>query len=109
MVKVGAFGGYLYAGLSRSTEAVKYIMYADDTNILADDDSIGEVECILNSELVRVHLWMINNRLQINLSKTYAILFGPKIVTNLLTFSIFYNNNLVGRLDKLVFLGVTIY
>ena len=53
-------------------------MYADDTNITTNGDTIEELEDKLNSELNNVHNWPIANKLILNVSKTEYMVVGTR-------------------------------
>ena len=50
-------------------------MFADDTNIYYENDSLEEMEKIINIELKK--LWLRINRLSLNISKTNFVIFRP--------------------------------
>ena len=41
-------------------------MYADDTSITIAENTIREIETKLNSELDKVHTWLVANKLAVN-------------------------------------------
>ena len=94
--------------LINSSNVLKFILYADDTTLLASGKNINDITEVMNTELKNVSLWMEYNYLKINISKTCCILFGPKILTNLHNFQIFLNNEAIKRVDSTKFLGVII-
>lgn len=85
------------------------LLYADDTNIFfPTKDPVNDLESI-NSSLEKISTWFINNKLIINYSKCNYILFGPKILTNLIPdIDIRINNKGIPRTTHTKFLGVTI-
>lgn len=59
-------------------ESVKYIIYADDTSLFfAGKSGVNLTECA-NKTLQLINNWAFQNDLQINISKTKAILFRPR-------------------------------
>jgi hypothetical protein len=67
----------------RSTNMFRFIMYADDTTLLAtlssvNNDEIKVVEQTLNTELKKVGNWLKVNKLSLNISKTKFMIFHPK-------------------------------
>ena len=89
---------------------LKFIQYADDTNLLSLQFKVNEnsVE-ILNRELQKVHTWLLINKLSINIKKTKFMVFHNKnkyinyktVKLNLLEYSI-------ERVEQYNFLGVTL-
>ena len=67
---------------------MKTILYADDTTLLFTGNNITEVTNFVNNKLVDVHDWLIQNRLSINLDKTYACVY-----TNLMKITEIENDN----------------
>ena len=45
-------------------------MFADDTNITVAEKSIELTELKLNSDLSKIHTWLLANKLALNVSKT---------------------------------------
>ena len=54
---------------------VKFILFADDTNVFCAGDNKLELECMLNRELAKLCKWFAVNKLSLNLSKTSYMLF----------------------------------
>ena len=48
----------------------KYVLFADDTDILFSCKTTKNVENIVNIELNKIHKWLSTNGLFLNLSKT---------------------------------------
>ena len=55
--------------IANSSEILKFILYADDTNILYCCEDIQELCEIVNRELLAVVQWFKSNRLSVNLKK----------------------------------------
>ena len=49
---------------------VKFILFADDTNVFCAGDNQLELECMLNRELAKLCKWFAVNKLSLHLSKT---------------------------------------
>lgn len=62
----------------RCSDLLKFIMFADDTNIFYSNSSIDDLEITINSELSKVCQWFRCNKLSLNANKTKYILFGKK-------------------------------
>ena len=52
----------------------KYVLFADDTNILYSD--IKNVQSTVNKEHDKIHRWLCTNKLSINLTKTKFMVFS---------------------------------
>ena len=52
-------------------------MFADDTNIYYENQSLVELELIVNKELRNLYLWLSVNRLALNIAKTNFLIFHP--------------------------------
>ena len=94
--------------ISNSSKLFKFILYADDTTLLARDADYNNLTKIGNEEINKVNLWFNVNNLKINFSKTNFILFGPKITTSRINFSINISNIPITRVESIKFLGVFI-
>ena len=90
------------------SKLLKCILYADDTTLLISGHDIKEMTSILNQELTAIQNWFNENHLKLNIKKSRCILFGPKIVTNILNFKLFLNNEVIPRVESFKFLGVVI-
>ena len=64
----------------------KTILFADDTNIIFNSDSLGKLNVKMNKELEKLNKWLCANKLTLNLTKSNFILFN---VRNIHTNSIF--------------------
>ena len=52
---------------------VKFILFADDTNVFCAGDNKLELECMLNREVAKLCNWFAVNKLSLNLSKNSYI------------------------------------
>ena len=52
-------------------------LFADDTNIYYESNSLQDLEKKINKELGKLQLWLNVNRLSLNISKTNYIIFHP--------------------------------
>ena len=53
-------------------------MFADDTNITFAASTLIDLENGLNSELRSLNLWLISNKLSLNVAKTEFMIIGSK-------------------------------
>lgn len=83
----------------------KTILFADDMTLYLTGPSPDQLIHSANNELEKLHEWCLCNRLTINISKTYFMLFTVKRDLNLPRLQI--NNQTISKTDKIKFLGVT--
>ena len=93
--------------ISNSTNAFKFLLFADDTCLLLKNKDLKELENIANKELVNVKYWLMANKLSINEEKTQLLVFhkhhrkSPNIKLNI-------NNFIVEEKSSAVYLGIII-
>ena len=54
-----------------------FYLFADDTNIYYESNSLIDLESTVNKELNKLYLWLNLNRLSLNIDKTNFIIFHP--------------------------------
>ena len=73
------------AELSRATDKFKYILFADDTNLISNtcsfknnysQNNIDPISLNINVELGKISDWMSANKLSLNTSKSKFIIFS---------------------------------
>ena len=91
----------------RTSNKIKFLLYADDTTIYVQGQQIEEMVNILNTELITVSNWITSNRLTLNVSKTF---YMASCLTNIneVNIDIKIKNNLLSKVNDVKFLGVTI-
>lgn len=57
---------------------LKFILFADDTNIFHSDTNVFQLMTTINCELLKLSKWFKANKLSLNVKKTNYILFGRK-------------------------------
>ena len=62
----------------KCSDILKFILFADDTNLFYSNANIIHLRTILNSELSKLNTWFKLNHLSLNISKSNFILFGTK-------------------------------
>ena len=62
--------------ICRTSEILKFILYADDTNIFYSCESLDQLCEVVNRELHGVMQWFRANRLSVNLKKTNFVILG---------------------------------
>ena len=53
-------------------------LYADDSNILASDKNVSNLQATLSAEFENIKSWLTGNKLSLHMAKTEYILFGSK-------------------------------
>jgi hypothetical protein len=87
------------------SKLLKFVLFADDTNIFYSNTDIKSLTHIVNYELGKLCDWFMVNKLSLNIQKTNYMLFGNK--TNINT-DISFNENSIERVKVTKFLGVYI-
>ena len=88
------------------TNLVKFILFADDTNVFCAGDNKLELECMLNRELAKLCKWFAVNKLSLNLSKTSYMLFRNRPPD--VDFNVFIEHERINRVHVTKFLGIYI-
>ena len=85
----------------------KYTIYADDTNLVLNDDDLDNLHENLHTELNAVHNWIRNNKLNLNITKTNYIIFQNRsIMINLPP--VLLEGRTLERVQYTKFLGVLV-
>ena len=92
--------------LCNVSKLLKFILFADDTNIFLEDNNLSHLIQILNQELIKLEDWFIVNKLSLNVSKTNFMVFSSKKIDN--EINIFLENNVISRVQSTRFLGLVI-
>ena len=82
-------------------------LFDDDTCVIAKGTSPAQPEQQLNHELKQIAAWINANNLNINPSKTYALVISP--FTNLInapTLNLFYNHHRIDVVRTVKYLGI---
>ena len=87
------------------SKLLKYILFADDTNIFCTGKNIQDVCELLNNELKKLDIWFRVNKLSLNVLKTNFMFFSN---TSTEDGSIFLNGTYIERVYCTKFLGVYI-
>ena len=82
-------------------------LFADDTLLALSDDNLAKLECRVNAQLRHIDLWLKQNKLTLNHSKTTYLLFNkqPHVPVNS-TFSFLINKNEITKSNSVKYLGV---
>ena len=57
---------------------LKFLLYADDTNILYENTDANSIIKTINMEMPKIMEWLKSNKLHINVNKTVAMLFHTR-------------------------------
>ena len=91
----------------RCSDILRFILFADDTNLFYSNKDIIELELKVNSELFKLSEWFRANKLSLNVAKTNYIIFGNKRISNDMTqLKICLDGNILERTLCTKFLGV---
>ena len=92
--------------LPNASKLLKFVLFADDTNIFYSHFSEKQLKETVNFELENVNSWFKLNKLSLNVSKTKFIIFGNKNVSD--GFEIKICNSSIDRVCNIRFLRVII-
>ena len=92
--------------LANVSDKLKFILFADDTNVFVSGKNIKNVCDVLNKELENMYIWFKVNKLSLNVSKTNYMIFGKKYTDSL--FNIQIDGVVVDRVHVTKFLGVLV-
>jgi hypothetical protein len=59
------------------SDKFSFYLFADDTNLLYADKNLKKIEQIVNAELQNLNIWLVANRLTLNVKKTNFDIFRP--------------------------------
>jgi hypothetical protein len=91
----------------KCSSLLKLILFADDTTLSFKHKNIDELTKILNVEINKISEWMRVNKLSINISKTFYILFRPSLkLSNNIKLAI--DGCEIHKVSHLKFLGIFI-
>ena len=82
------------------------ILYADDTNIFAEDKNLSQLFKKVNAGLIKLNKWFQCNRLTLNLKKTEFIYFRGPGVQRPLQEELKIGGEKIRQVDGVKFLGV---
>lgn len=89
------------------TERINNIIsYADDTAIIATDETWTEVENKMNGYLVDITTWLVLNKLSLNIKKTVYITFGNYCNSVPIDMNIYIQGTKLNRVEYCKYLGI---
>ena len=86
---------------------MSFVLFADDTTVHVQHDSIDGAIQILNSELAKVAEWFDSNKLTLNVNKTQMLMMSRKKNLNPQG-DVILSNEAIQRVTKAKFLGVIV-
>ena len=94
--------------LPNISKILNFYLFADDTNIYHESNSLNDLERTVNKELNKLYLWLNLNRFTLNIDKTNFIIFHPynKPVKQQVTIKI--NNTAINEKEYIKYLGVLV-
>ena len=93
--------------LCNVSQFLKFVLFADDTNIFASGYNINELCERINQELININIWFKVNKLSLNLSKTNFILSTKRNIADS-QLKIHIEGVVITRVYECKFLGVII-
>ena len=82
------------------------ILFADDSNLFLNGNSLKNIEQKINSELAEIAEWLKVNKLTLNVDKTVCMVFTNRHKENEVNIKL--EGRLINRVTKTKFLGVII-
>ena len=91
-----------------SSSVLKFILFADDTNLFYSSECINDLQHVLNHEMAAFAEWFKANKLSLNVDKTLYILFCESNARRVSqpSFGLFIDSFKVKRVESCKFLGV---
>ena len=94
--------------LANISKKLKFILFADDTNVFCSGENMNDVIQMLNDELRNMSVWFKVNKLSLNVSKTNYMVFSNKWKHSYNTNEIKIDDILIEEVTVTKFLGVLI-
>ena len=91
-----------------SSNVLSFVLFAHDTTVYVQNDSIYSAIEILNTELAKAALWFDSNKLTLNVNKTQMIMLSRKKILTPQS-EVILRNEVVQRVNKAKFLGVIVW
>ena len=93
--------------LCNVSDFLKFVLFADDTNLFASGDNVKILCENINRELLKINDWFKINKLSLNLSKTNFMVFTNRHLEEF-EINISIKNVLLSRVYECKFLGILI-
>ena len=92
--------------LQNVSKHLKFYLFADDTNLYYDSETLDDVIKKVNKGLKHIKRWLDANKLSLNISKTSFIIFHSSVALVPADISIKMGKNHISRVKYIKFLGV---
>ena len=94
--------------LPNISKVLDFYLFADDTNIYCEANTLQELQFIINRELKELRTWLIVNRLSLNIDKTNFVIFHPynKPLKQRITLKL--HKNAISEKESVKYLGIMI-
>ena len=92
--------------LPLSSSKLAFYLFADDTNIYYEAESLDQLETVVNKELKKVKMWLDVNKLSLNIDKTNFIIFKSPQHPSLQSVNIKFGKLPINQTCYVKFLGV---
>lgn len=92
--------------LANISKKLKFILFADDTNVFLTGKNVNDVIRVFNEELRNLSIWFKINKLSLNVGKTNYMIFDNKVNDN--DYNICIDGVRVNRVRVTKFLGVQV-
>ena len=94
--------------LPNISNILQFYLFADDTNIYYEDKSLKNLETVINKELKKLYVWLIVNRLSLNLDKTNFLIFHPYNKPLIENITLKIQKKAINEKDNIKYLGIMI-
>ena len=94
--------------LPNISKILDFYLFADDTNIYYQDDSLIKLEKIINKDLRALYLWLNVNRLSLNIDKTNFVIFHPFNKPLKYNVTILIHKKAISEQNSIKYLGIII-
>ena len=91
-----------------SSDIFDFHLFADDSNLFVSDNSLLNLEIIINQQLVNINTWLCGNKLSLNIDKTNFVIFHSPQKKPSYSVRIFINNKTIKEVNSIKYLGIMI-
>ena len=94
--------------LCKVSETLKFVLFADDTNLFASGTDLKQLCDVINEELIKINAWFRVNKLSLNVSKTNFMIFSNKHLDHNNPINLTIDGTNIVQVFETKFLGVMI-
>ena len=91
---------------SNCSSLFTFHLFADGSNLFCSDDSLSNLEYLINIELLEVYKWLCANKLSINIEKTNFVIFRSSQKRVNYVPKLYINNMRLKQEDSIKYLGI---